>query len=186
LTSGFALPALRAFLAHDPAGEYQRVHAPAFARQLCDFGRHKMAAGFPAGCDLVAKFRAFAENQRGGFKQGCAVSEPQAAGKKPLPVAEAKRDQQPVKRAYLCHKPCVSKSARFLARVRFTGNQFRAFRYSESERGDDRDSADLGRFQETSPRRFRKRNALDMASLQGAMSNAHGPCVRWRRTVGKI
>ena len=74
-----------------------------------------MAAGFPAGCGLAAKFRAFAENQRGGFKQGCAVSEPQAAGKKPLPVPEAERDKQPVKRAYLCHKPCVSKIARFLA-----------------------------------------------------------------------
>ena len=54
---------------------------------------------FPA---LVTKLRAFAENQRGGFKQGLPVAEPQAAGKKPLPVLAAERHKQPVKRANVC------------------------------------------------------------------------------------
>ncbi len=41
------------------------------------------------------------------------MSEPQSAGKKPLPVLEAERDQQPVKRAHLCHKAVSAKPRGF-------------------------------------------------------------------------
>ena len=64
-------------------------------------------------------FRAFTENECGGFKQGFAVSKPQSAGKKPLAVSvprfarftQFERDKQPVKRAHLCHKLCQQNRA---------------------------------------------------------------------------
>jgi len=72
---------------------------------------------FPGGV-LVAELRAFTKDERGGVKEGYAVSEPQSAGKKPLPVFEAERDKQPVKRANVCwcHKLC-QQSARVSRRI---------------------------------------------------------------------
>ena len=63
-----------------------------------------------------------AKDERGGVKQGCAVSEPQSAGKKPLPVIEAERDKQPVKCAHLCHKLC-QQNARVSRRIAYRNSE---------------------------------------------------------------
>jgi len=70
--------ALRAVLAHEPAGEYQRVHAAALARQCGEFGWHKSGrvrasaspgfSGFAqARCRKIGPFTRCRSRERGGW-----------------------------------------------------------------------------------------------------------------------